>query len=91
VQSKILTADKLIKRNWPCVPVCCLHRDQELETAKHLCLECIFAREVWTLVEDLSAGLVRVPETGLEIEDWRKLSLLHRLKEERRAAAGLLM
>jgi hypothetical protein len=46
---------------------------------------------VWTLVEDLSAGLVRVPETGLEIEDWRKLSLLHRLKEERRAAAGLLM
>jgi len=37
LQSKILTADKLLLRNWPCNPICSFC-DQELETAVHLCL-----------------------------------------------------
>jgi hypothetical protein len=36
LQRKILTADKLLIRNWPCNPVC-IFCDQELETAVHLC------------------------------------------------------
>jgi hypothetical protein len=49
VQGKILTADNLVRRNWPCNPICSLC-DQELETAAHLCLTCSFAKEVWFLV-----------------------------------------
>ena len=37
VQSKILTADKLVVRNWPCDTNCALC-DQVFETAAHLCL-----------------------------------------------------
>jgi len=90
LQTKILTADKLIKRNWPCDPVCKLC-DQEQETAIHLCLGCVYAREVWTLMEDWSGGLVRVPEQGLQIEDWWRNLLMHLPKKERRVAAALLM
>jgi len=42
VQSKILTADKLIKRAWLCDPNCPLC-DQEAEIAAHLCLDSVFA------------------------------------------------
>jgi len=49
LQSKILTADKLLLRNWPCNPICSFC-DQELETAVHLCLSCCYAKEVWHLV-----------------------------------------
>ena len=80
----------MIKRNWPCDPVCKLC-DQEQETAIHLCLGCVYAREVWTLMEDWSGGLVRVPEQGLQIEGWWRNSLMHLPKKERRVAAALLM
>jgi hypothetical protein len=42
VQNKILTADKLLARNWPCNPVCCLCEQAE-ETTPHLCLHCVYA------------------------------------------------
>ncbi|CAN6334617.1 unnamed protein product, partial [Urochloa humidicola] len=37
LQSKILTADRLMARHWPCDPICSLC-DQAQETAEHLCL-----------------------------------------------------
>jgi hypothetical protein len=46
VQEKLQTADNLLVKGTACDPVCCLC-DQELETAKHLCLHCCFAQEVW--------------------------------------------
>ena len=46
VQSKILTADNLMARQWPCNPVCSLC-NQEQETATHLVLHCNFAKLVW--------------------------------------------
>lgn len=49
LQSKILTADKLLLRNWPCNPICALCQQEE-ETAKHLCILCPFALQVWQLV-----------------------------------------
>jgi hypothetical protein len=49
VQNRILTADRLLARNWPCNPICILC-DQDLETADHLCLHCVYAREVWQRV-----------------------------------------
>ena len=45
VKEKILTADKLLARNWPCESNCVLC-DQVTETAAHLCLQCPFAKQV---------------------------------------------
>ena len=59
--------------------------DQEQETAVHLSLECVYAREVWLLM-DWSVGLVQVPEPGLEIEDWWKASISQLPKEDRSRA-----
>jgi len=46
IQCKILTADKLLARNWPCNPICTLC-NQEQELALHLILHCTFAQQVW--------------------------------------------
>jgi hypothetical protein len=51
VQAKILTADKLELRHWPCNPICSLC-DQEAEIAAHICIHCPFAKEVWMLVKN---------------------------------------
>lgn len=90
VQSKILTADKLIKRAWPCDPVCPLC-DQEQETAAHLCLDCVLAQEVWYLMQVWSDGLGKKPERGVDIEIWWRSSLLPMPKDQRRHVAALLM
>jgi exonuclease III len=60
VQCKILTADKLLARGWPCQPNCSLC-DQEEETAEHLCLRCVFA-QVWMLVSQWTGGLISIPD-----------------------------
>ena len=41
VQCKLLTADKLLARHWPCNPICSLC-NQEHEIAAHLILHCPF-------------------------------------------------
>jgi hypothetical protein len=69
VQQKILTADKLMARNWPCNPNCVLC-DQELETANHLCLQCVFAQEVWLLVAGWTDGLIHPPDRQANLELW---------------------
>jgi hypothetical protein len=43
---KILTANNLMKRNWPNDPICKLCGD-EPETPTHLCKDCTFSRQVW--------------------------------------------
>jgi hypothetical protein len=60
VQNKILTADCLLARNWPCDPVCSLC-DQEFETAAHICLQCVYAQQVWVLVSFWTDGFIHVP------------------------------
>jgi hypothetical protein len=60
VQDRILTADRLLARNWNCDPVYILC-DQVEETAQHLCLHCVFAREVWYLVSNWA---LRDPDAG---------------------------
>jgi hypothetical protein len=74
VQRKILTADKLLARNWPCNSVCPLC-DQEAETAEHLCLQCVFAQEVWLLVAAWSENAVQVPGRLHTLECWWNTSL----------------
>jgi len=66
VQCKLLTADKLMARNWPCNPICVLC-NQTQETAMHLILHCPFARQVWEKVEDWTRGPVHPPLRHREI------------------------
>ena len=82
--------DKLIKRAWPCDPTCSLC-DQEQETTAHLCLHCVFAQEVWYLMQVWSNGLVKKPERGVDIETWWRSSLQLLPKDQRRHVAALLM
>jgi hypothetical protein len=45
LHKRILTADNLQKRGWPCNPICCLCNSAP-ETILHLCKDCPFSREV---------------------------------------------
>lgn len=74
IQCKILTADKLLIRNWPCDPLCqlCL---QEHETASHLILHCVYAKEVWMRMSQQTQGLLQVPEGDISMEAWWNSSL----------------
>lgn len=90
VQSKILTADNMLARNWACNPVCPLC-DQEQETPQHLCLHCVYAREVWFLVTHWSEGLIQPPIQGMSVEEWWNTSLQGQPKEKGRRVAALLI
>ena len=90
VQEKLLTADKLQARNWPCNPVCRLC-SLHFETAEHLCLHCPFAIQVWELVRTWSGDTIRVPTQGATIEEWWCDALMQPTKNERRQAAAYLM
>jgi hypothetical protein len=90
IQSKILMADKLQARNWPCNPVCPLC-DQAPETAEHISLHCVFLQEVWVLVNAWTTGLVQVPSHGVGLEQWWNSSLAAVVKDQKRRLAGLLM
>jgi hypothetical protein len=75
-------AGSLAVRNWPCNQIGTLC-GQEQETLAHLCLHCVFAREVWALMSTWSGGLtwlgglIRIPEDGLLVEEWWHQSLQH--------------
>lgn len=73
LHKKILTANNLIKRNWPNDPICKLCAS-ELETPNHLCLNCPFAKQVWTdLKRWLHLSVLNsVPMTGSIYGFWRK-------------------
>jgi len=90
VQSKILTADKLMSRQWPCNPICSLC-NQEQETAVHLVLHCSFARQVWEKMEEWTQQLVRLPENGIEIVDWWQKELMQLPKKTRKLKAAMMM
>jgi hypothetical protein len=90
VQSKILTADKLLVRNWPCNPVCALC-SQEPETASHLILHCSFARQIWDRMAAWTANLIQIPAQGIAILDWWQKELVHLSKKARKLKAAMMI
>ena len=90
VQSKLLTADNLLKRQWPCEPVCQLC-SQEPETADHLILSCCFAKEVWHKMSQWTLGFITMPSTDVLVADWWQNELAGLPKKQRRVKAALLM
>ena len=90
VQSKLLTADNLLKRQWPCEPVCQLC-SQKPETAYHLILSCCFAKEVWHKMSQWTLGFITMPSTDVLVADWWQNELAGLPKKQRRVKAALLM
>ena len=90
VQSKLLTADNLLKRQWPCEPVCQLC-SQKPETAYHLILSCCFAKEVWHKMSQWMLGFITMPSTNVLVADWWQNELAGLPKKQRRVKAALLM
>lgn len=90
VQNKLLTADKLLARNWPCNPICPLC-DQVEETAAHICLHCVFAQKVWLLIHTGTAGLVPLPPPDASLEIWWNDLVRAATKEDRRKLATLMI
>ena len=90
VQEKILTADRLQQRTWPCDPLCQLCR-QEPETATHVCLRCPFAQRVWDHVQAWTGNRVMKPTATMCIEEWWNQEVHLQTKEERRSWAAINM
>ena len=90
LQCKILTADKLVARRWPCSPTCTMCT-QEPEMAPHLTLHCTFARQVWAKVETWSQNLITIPAQGIDIMEWWEKELANLPKKVRRLKATLVI
>ena len=90
VQSKILTTDKLLARQWPCNPICSLC-NQEQETASHLILHCKFAQQVWSSMASWTQNLVHTPQPGLQILDWWERELAKLPKKIRKLKAAMMI
>jgi hypothetical protein len=90
VQNRILTADLLMTRSWPCHLVCILC-DQDLETAGHLRLHCVYSREVWFSVTSWADITIQMPMLTLSTEEWWNEAMRGRPKQVARRVAGILM
>jgi hypothetical protein len=56
-----------------------------------LCLHCCFAREVWWLVHTWTEGLIRIPESGVTVEDrWNSTLQAARAEDRGRVAAIII-
>jgi hypothetical protein len=69
VQNRVLTADRLMARQWPNSYFCPLCR-RNLETAEHLLIECPWSRSLWSEVAS------RFGLSSLRPESWRSLGSL---------------
>lgn len=91
LQHKIMTADKLLIRNWPCNEICSFC-DQEPETAPHLCLTCYFAVKVWIKVKQWTGYSLTVPnQSDLSFADWWHSNLATIKGRARRNVAAVIM
>jgi len=90
VQCKILTADKLLARHWPCSSICTMC-NVEHETAAHLILHCSFAQQVWGRLQCWTQHIIRVPAQGIEVADWWERELAQLPKKARRLKAALMI
>jgi len=63
LHKKILTANNLIKRDWPNDPICKLYSN-ELETPTHLCKDCDFTKQAWAFLKQW-LGLTVIDNIGI--------------------------
>jgi hypothetical protein len=90
VHEKILTADNLRIKGIQCDPICALC-DQVPETAEHLCLHCVFAKEVWLHVQHWSQDLVTAPRSGAHLLQWWNDAATSKPKDLRPRRISIMM
>jgi hypothetical protein len=90
IASSLKIGRAIIAQNWPCNPSCALC-DQHPGSAERLVLHCVFVREVWMLVSQWTGGLAQMPQSGISLEEWWRVSLIGRSKEERRRLAPVMI
>jgi hypothetical protein len=69
----------------------CALCDQEPETDDHLFLHCSFAKQVWLLVTNWTAGTIQLPANPEEIEYWWKRSPELLPQVQKRSVAAIQM
>jgi hypothetical protein len=63
LHKNILTANNLMKRNWQTDPICKLC-GIDPETPTHLCKDCVFMRQVWSIIKQC-LGLAVIDTVGM--------------------------
>jgi hypothetical protein len=91
LHNKILTSNNLQKRGWPSNPYCSLC-NLSPETVTHLCKDCPFAEEVWSMILSLADlwFLDGISKTGTLHTWWLRLRMLCS-KQSRKSFDGLLI
>jgi len=91
LHKKILTANNLIKRNWPNDPVCKLC-GIDPETPTHLCKDCTFSRQVWSFIKRwFSLSVIdTVGMIGSLHKYWRKCRIKTD-KDQRKVFDGIMI
>jgi hypothetical protein len=91
LHDRVLTADNMLKKNWPCSDICsfCLCM---FETTNHILLECNFTEAVWNIV----AGKFGLPGFGSLDHSEGPLGWMQQIgrvgsKREKRRKLGILL
>jgi hypothetical protein len=74
-------------RSWP-VHLVCILCDQDLETAGHLRLHCVYSREVWFSVTSWADVTIQMPMLTLSTEEWWNEAMRGRPKAKAGCASG---
>jgi hypothetical protein len=71
--------------------ILCVLCDQLPESAAHLCLDCVYARQVWELVFVWTEGRVTAPARNISVEMWWNSSLQRLPRKEQSQTAAVLI
>jgi hypothetical protein len=90
LQNRKWTAERLRARGLPHDDHCCLC-DQEFETARHLVLQCPFAREVWSLFRTSDSFVARTAAQSSTVCGWWNKVRRGRITNQRKKSIALSM
>jgi hypothetical protein len=90
LQNRKWTAKRLRARGLPHDDCCCLC-DQEFETARHLVLQCPFAREVWTQFRGSDSFVARTAAQSSTVCGWWNKVRRGRITNQRKKNIALSM
>lgn len=90
LHNRVLTADNMAKRNWPCNTTCSLCQSQQ-ETTAHITTECDFTKETWTKI---AAGCNMPGYSEMAVSknpaDWVRIAISVGNKKEKKRRLGIL-
>jgi hypothetical protein len=69
-QHRIWTSDRRARHGLQRTSAACFVCLQEEDTAEHLLIQCVFAREVWQRCKQLLEANFEIPSTQSTLEDW---------------------